>query len=323
MFPAFRVARVSLMQSTRSRVAPCIARCVRLSWLCDAHHRGGRRRLAAMVAGGGGVAHDHQPPPHGRDIAGGVIAVLLGVLVLLGAGGGFLALAALRGSGDAAGDGIYVSLGDSIAAGNGASDPRQTGSSRCWPSGRMSASTFNVAVAGATTQDVIDVQVAKVLSIVQAGHVSFITISAGGNDLAALIPNAACTQDPLPARARSMRRWTASKRGSTRSCGICAMRTCVCRSCCWRIRTSSRGRGTSSTRRRRACCRGSTMSSPALRRSTSGWRWRNRRRRSNGAGGELTGVLAEPFDPHPNDEGTASSRMRSRMRSIGRESESI
>jgi lysophospholipase L1-like esterase len=93
-----------------------------------------------------------------------------------------------------AADAAYISIGDSIAAGNGASDPART-SFAAIAAGRLGLELTNLAVAGATTSDVID----KQLSVARgAADARLITVSAGGNDLAALIPNATCTQDPLP-----------------------------------------------------------------------------------------------------------------------------
>lgn len=93
-----------------------------------------------------------------------------------------------------AADGAYLSIGDSIAAGSGASDPAKT-SFAAIVAGRLDLELTNLAVAGATTSDVIDQQLAAARG---TADVRLITVSAGGNDLAALIPNATCTQDPLP-----------------------------------------------------------------------------------------------------------------------------
>lgn len=92
--------------------------------------------------------------------------------------------------------GVYLSLGDSIAAGNGASDPATTSFAALLAHDEGGLSLTNLAVAGATTRDVIDKQLT---AIDHDQKLAFITISAGGNDLAALIPNPACVQDPLPA----------------------------------------------------------------------------------------------------------------------------
>lgn len=128
---------------------------------------------------------------------GAVIAVVLGVLVLFAFVGAAVLIASLRSSsGDSMPD-VYVSIGDSIAAGNGASDPASTGFPALLAA-REEVSLRNVAVAGATTQDVLDDQLGRALVSIQAGRAAFVTIAAGGNDLAALIPNAACVEDPLP-----------------------------------------------------------------------------------------------------------------------------
>lgn len=95
-------------------------------------------------------------------------------------------------------DGVYLSLGDSVAAGNGASDRNATSFSALLARDE-GVDLVNLAVAGATTQDVLDKQLAGVAAAVGGRKPAFITISAGGNDLAALIPNPSCVQDPLPA----------------------------------------------------------------------------------------------------------------------------
>jgi lysophospholipase L1-like esterase len=92
--------------------------------------------------------------------------------------------------------GAYLSLGDSIAAGNGASDPATTSFVALLAHDEGNLVLDNLAVAGATTRDVIDKQLP---AIDHNQSLAFITISVGGNDLAALIPNPACVQDPLPA----------------------------------------------------------------------------------------------------------------------------
>ncbi len=93
---------------------------------------------------------------------------------------------------------VYLSLGDSVAAGNGASDAAST-SFPALVATDEDLALENLALAGATTADVIEKQLPKVANAAGGREVALITISAGGNDLAALIPNAACQQDPLPA----------------------------------------------------------------------------------------------------------------------------
>jgi lysophospholipase L1-like esterase len=125
-------------------------------------------------------------------LAGGVVA--LGALVLL-----VYVIASVGASSDSNPDGdIYVSMGDSVAAGNGASDASST-SFAALVASRESLTLFNVAKAGATSQTVLDEQLARVLPLLGSGRVRLITISAGGYDLAGLIPNAACVEEPLPA----------------------------------------------------------------------------------------------------------------------------
>jgi lysophospholipase L1-like esterase len=95
--------------------------------------------------------------------------------------------------------GVYISLGDSIAAGNGSSDPATTSFVALIDHDEGGLPLINLAKAGATTQDVIDKQLQSAVGAMNGRDVAFITISAGGNDLAALIPNPSCVQDPLPA----------------------------------------------------------------------------------------------------------------------------
>ena len=92
---------------------------------------------------------------------------------------------------------VYVSMGDSVAAGSGASDA-STLSFAALLAARREVTLYNIAKAGATTRQVLDEQVSSVLAILGGERVDFITISAGGNDFAGLIPNAACIEDPPP-----------------------------------------------------------------------------------------------------------------------------
>jgi lysophospholipase L1-like esterase len=93
---------------------------------------------------------------------------------------------------------VYLSLGDSIAAGNGATDSSST-SFAGLIAAQEDVDLRNLAEAGATSQQVIDEQVPDALPLLRSRQVRFITISAGGNDLAALIPNPRCIEDPPPA----------------------------------------------------------------------------------------------------------------------------
>src|SRR5262245_52161123 len=70
---------------------------------------------------------------------------------------------------------VYVSLGDSVAAGNGASDAATT-SFAALVAADEEVELHNVAKAGATTGDVIAHQLPDVLPILGSGRVRFITI---------------------------------------------------------------------------------------------------------------------------------------------------
>lgn len=111
-----------------------------------------------------------------------------------------LALSACAGGSPAAKkyEGVYVSLGDSVAAGNGSSDKASTSFAALLATDE-GVPLVNLAVSGYTTTDVIAKELPQIEAEVAGRRVAFITISVGGNDLAALIPNATCQQDPLPA----------------------------------------------------------------------------------------------------------------------------
>jgi len=137
---------------------------------------------------------------HSQD---GVSNALLGAI---GGGGMLVAVALLvyfvaavggSSSGGEPSSDVYISMGDSVAAGNGANDASTT-SFAGLVAARQEVTLYNVAKAGAATRQVLDEQLPLVLPILGSDRVRFITISAGGNDFAALIPNAACTEDPPP-----------------------------------------------------------------------------------------------------------------------------
>jgi lysophospholipase L1-like esterase len=92
---------------------------------------------------------------------------------------------------------VYVSLGDSIAAGNGASSPDTRFAAIVYAESGAGA-MIDLARAGATTTNVIDDQMPAIDGLLAGRDVALITVSAGGNDLASLIPNAACQEDPPP-----------------------------------------------------------------------------------------------------------------------------
>jgi lysophospholipase L1-like esterase len=96
-------------------------------------------------------------------------------------------------------DGVYLSLGDSVAAGNGSSDRASTSFAALLAKDEGGLAVENLGVAGATTGDVIQKQLPQIDAAVAGRKLAFITISIGGNDLGALIPNTTCQQEPLPA----------------------------------------------------------------------------------------------------------------------------
>ncbi len=115
-----------------------------------------------------------------------------------------LAAAAIAGCGggsasEAPYEGLYLSLGDSVAAGSGATDASSTSFAALVAKDAGSIEIANLAVAGATTRDVIEKQLPRAETAAGGRKLAFITVSVGGNDLAALIPNTTCQQDPLPA----------------------------------------------------------------------------------------------------------------------------
>jgi lysophospholipase L1-like esterase len=137
-----------------------------------------------------------------RAISNAMLGVIGGVGVLVALGLLVYLLAFLGDADDDDGalnaQDVYVSVGDSVAAGYGASDPAST-SFAALIAAEEDLSLYNVAKANVTTRQVIDEQLPDVLPILGSGRVRLITISAGGNDLAALIPNASCVEEPLRA----------------------------------------------------------------------------------------------------------------------------
>ena len=97
--------------------------------------------------------------------------------------------------------GVYLALGDSIAAGQGASAAANTGyvalvaealRSRFGPTLELQS----LAVGGHTTQDLIDEQLAQAVARLQEGDVRVVTITIGGNDLYQYSSEAICIRDP-------------------------------------------------------------------------------------------------------------------------------
>lgn len=88
----------------------------------------------------------------------------------------------------ASGAPIYLSLGDSIAAGGGASDPDATGFAplvldRLRDRFGDDIELASLAMPGHTTQDLIDEQLGPAIELLESGDVLLVTIAIGGNDL--------------------------------------------------------------------------------------------------------------------------------------------
>jgi len=247
------------------------------------------------------------PPPNRNDDRaqlGAVVAVVLGVVVLFAFVGVAVLIASLRSSSSESDPDIYVSIGDSIAADSGASDA-QTTSFPALLAAREEVSLHNVAVAGATTQDVLSDQLGRALVSIQTGRVAFVTISVGGNDLAALIPNAACVEDPLPESCPLDQ--TLARVETNLDQIVEYVRDANRRIPIVLLAYPNFFSGT-----------GHAWEAPAARvlpeladviRSVAGRYDRvtvaDAAPPFDGRGGELTHVLDEPFDPHPNDAGHA------------------
>jgi lysophospholipase L1-like esterase len=97
--------------------------------------------------------------------------------------------------------GVYLALGDSIAEGEGASDPAAT-DYVAHVAGALSArygdslEVQSLAVGGHTTQDLIDTQLAPAVEVLSAGDVRLVTVTIGGNDLYQYSADPACVADP-------------------------------------------------------------------------------------------------------------------------------
>jgi lysophospholipase L1-like esterase len=123
-----------------------------------------------------------------------VLAPVLGGIVVVAA------ICSTLSSSDApsGGGGLYVSLGDSIAAGVGASDPEASGFAPVLAD-IEGVELRNLAQAGALSTDVLEHQVPEFQALAAEREIAFVTISAGGNDLGLLVGQADCLEDPLPA----------------------------------------------------------------------------------------------------------------------------
>ncbi len=97
--------------------------------------------------------------------------------------------------------GIYLALGDSIAAGEGASDPGSTSyvalvaeALRARFGETLEVQTL--AGGGQTTQDLIDQQLPTAIARIREGDVRLVTITIAGNDMNQYGADANCLPDP-------------------------------------------------------------------------------------------------------------------------------
>ncbi len=102
---------------------------------------------------------------------------------------------------EAGASGVLLALGDSVAAGSGASDPATT--SYVGLVAEALRSTFDaevtvesLATGGHTTQTLIDEQLEPALALLRQGDVVLVTITIGGNDLSQYGAHEACIADP-------------------------------------------------------------------------------------------------------------------------------
>ncbi len=97
--------------------------------------------------------------------------------------------------------GVYLALGDSIAAGTGASDAANTSYVALVAAALRerfgdTLEVDSLAVGGHTTQDLIDDQLAPAVARLGEGDVRLVTVTIGGNDLYQYSASAACVADP-------------------------------------------------------------------------------------------------------------------------------
>lgn len=96
--------------------------------------------------------------------------------------------------------GVYLALGDSVAAGSGASEPAGTGYAAIVRDALQERygelELVSLAVAGHTTQDLIDQQLPVALERLAQGDVRVVTVTISGNDLGEYAADPACVGDP-------------------------------------------------------------------------------------------------------------------------------
>jgi lysophospholipase L1-like esterase len=197
-------------------------------------------------------------------------------------------------------DGTLLVLGDSIAAGIGAADPATGGWAALLASER-GMHLRNLAVPGATTEGIIDDQLSAALSEIEGGSVRIIAVSAGGNDLAALIPNESCVDDPVPASCpldASIEGVEGRLDRIVRELRAAAGEETVIVLLAYPNFFAATGHAFEAPAARVLPRVGEAVARVAERHGA-----RVATPSFEGRGDELTGVLAETFDPHPNDAG--------------------
>ncbi len=133
-----------------------------------------------------------------------LVTALLGLIALafaaLACGGGrSVTTAGLLPAGERGG--VYLALGDSIAAGSGASDASATSYVALVEEALRDRfgeglEVRSLAVGGHTTQDLIDRQLPAALELLGRGDVRLVTVTISGNDLNQLAAYRACQTDP-------------------------------------------------------------------------------------------------------------------------------
>jgi len=97
--------------------------------------------------------------------------------------------------------GAYIALGDSVAAGSGASDPNETSYRALVLEALVDevgagVRPTSLAEGGATSQSLIDTQLDDAVALVSGGDVALVTLTIGGNDLQEYSSDPACVADP-------------------------------------------------------------------------------------------------------------------------------
>ena len=140
-------------------------------------------------------------------VAGLALAILIALMLAVSCGGGDASDSADGPADESilvleAGDsGVLLALGDSIAAGSGASDPATTSYVALVAEAVRSTldtdlTVESLATGGPTTQGLIDEQLEPALALLRQGDVLLVTITIGGNDLSQYGAHEACIADP-------------------------------------------------------------------------------------------------------------------------------